>query len=300
MKLHFDLVDLRLMINVAEANSITGGADRSCISLPAASSRIKHLEEMVGAKLLYRESQGVTLTPPGQALVQHARLVFNQLEQLRGELQEYAQGVKGHLRVAASTTAMTEFLPDVLRRYLGTHPDVNIDLREKLSPDIVRSVSDGTVDLGIISGEVRTEDLEVQPYRKDRLVVAMPPAHPLAAHDAVAFSATLAYDYVGLHEASAIHAFLNQKAREAHRVIRLRIQVGNFEAACRMIEANVGLGVLPESAAQRYANSMAIRVVPLTDEWSLRHLHVCMRSRALLPAFAAELLDLLIEDGKRP
>jgi len=295
--MHFDLVDLRLFVNIADSNSLTRGAERSHMSLPAASIRIKNLEEGLGSKLLYRSSQGVTLTPPGQAFAHHARLVLHQLEHLRGDLQEYAQGVKGHLRVFASTTAITEFLPAVLRTYLSTHPDVNVDLRERLSSDIVRAVSEGKTDIGIVSGNVRTEGLEVVPYREDRLVLAVPPGHALAKRKAVPFADTLEYDHIGLHEASAIHAFLQQIANAMHRSIKLRIQVGNFEAACRMVEAHVGIGILPESAAARYKQTMEIRIVQLEDEWALRHMQICMRSLDLLPAFARELVELLREDA---
>ena len=295
--MHFDLVDLRLFVNIADSNSLTRGAERSHMSLPAASIRIKNLEEGLGSKLLYRSSQGVTLTPPGQAFAHHARLVLHQLEHLRGDLQEYAQGVKGHLRVFASTTAITEFLPAVLRRYLSTHPDVNVDLRERLSSDIVRAVSEGKTDIGIVSGTVRTEGLEVVPYRQDRLVLVVPAGHPLAKHKTVAFAETLDFDHVGLHEASAIHAFLQQIAGEINRAIKLRIQVGNFEAACRMVEANVGIGILPQSSASRYRETMNIRILQLKDDWALRRMHICVRSFDLLPAFARELVDLLREDA---
>lgn len=297
LRLHFDLVDLRLIVNVAACNSLTGGAQRSCISLPAASTRIKHLEASIGARLLNRTPQGVTLTPPGQALLHHARLVLNQLEQMRGDLQEYAHGLKGHLRVAASTTAITEFLPPVLGAYLKSHPDVSVDLRERLSSEIVRAVSDGTVDIGIVSGAVRTEGLQTIAYRQDALVVALPPQHPLAGAGALPFAATLAYDHVGLHEASAIHQFLQQRAQELNRALRLRIQVGNFEGACRMIAAGVGIGILPRSAAERHARTLPVRVIALADDWAQRQMQVCVRDRAALPAFAADLIDLLIADA---
>lgn len=295
--MHFDLVDLRLFVNIADSNNLTRGAERSHMSLPAASIRIKNLEEGLGSKLLYRSSQGVTLTPPGQAFAHHARLVLHQIEHLRGDLQEYAQGVKGHLRVFASTTAITEFLPAVLRRYLSTHPDVNVDLRERLSSDIVRAVSEAKTDIGIVSGNVRTEGLEVVPYRQDLLVLAVPPAHPLAVQDSVRFADTLEYDHVGLHEASAIHTFLHQIANEMRCPIKLRIQVGSFEAACRMVEAGVGIGILPQSAATRYRQTMAIRIVQLKDDWALRRMQICVRSLDLLPAFARELVQLLREDA---
>jgi DNA-binding transcriptional LysR family regulator len=296
--MHFDLIDLRLMVRIAETNSLTRGAENSHMSLPSASTRVKNLEESLGTKLLYRTSQGVTLTPPGQALVHHARLVLGQIENLRGDMQEYAKGVKGHLRVFANTTALGEFLPPVLRTYLLSHPDVNVDLKERLSHDIIRAVTEGQTDIGIVAGHVRTENLEVIPYRKDRLVLVVPSAHALAGAECIAFEETLGYDHVGLQESSAIHAFLRQVCDGLHRRLPLRIQVGNFEAACRMIEANVGVGILPESAARRHAQSMAIHIVALKDDWSLRALLICMRKLDALPGFARDLVDLLVEDAR--
>ncbi len=297
MAAHFDLPDIKLFVNIAEANSLTRGAERSHMSLPAASIRIKNLEEGLGVKLLYRTSQGVTLTPPGQAFMHHARLVLQQLTDLRGDLAEYVKGSRGHVRIFANTTAIAEFLPALLPKFLATHPDVNVDLKERLSHDIVRAVSEGKVDVGIVAGNVRTEGLEVLPFQEDRLVLVTSESHPLASRERIEFSEALAYDFVGMVEASAIHAFLAQAANALHRQIKIRIQVGNFEAACRMIEANVGIGVVPYSAANRHAKSMGIRTVEITDEWAIRKLQICIRSMQSLPLFARELVDLLVAEG---
>lgn len=296
--MHFDLADLRLIVRIAEANSLTRGAEASFLSLPAASTRIKNLEESVGAKLLYRTSQGVTLTPPGQAFVRHARIVLAQLENLAGDMQEYARGIKGHLRIAGSTTALSEFLPPVLRAFLRAHPDVNIHLRERLSVDTVRAVTEGQTDIGIVSGPVRTEALQAIPYRSDHLVLVVAAEHPLAAEQSVPFVRTLEHEHVGLHEASAIHAFLRQVSAAVHRTLRLRIEVSNFETACRMVEANIGVGIVPLSSARRHAERLAIRIVPLEDEWSLRQQFVVVRQLDALPSFGRDLVDLLVEDGR--
>ena len=296
---HFDLVDLRLMVRVAESNSLTRGAEASHMSVPAASTRIKNLEESFGTKLLYRTSQGVTLTPPGQAFVQHARVVLGQIEHLRGDLQEYASGIKGHLRVFANSTAL-EFLPPVLRGYLLRHPDVNIDLRERLSHDVVRAVTEGQTDIGLVAGNVRTESLEVIEYRREHLALVVPRGHALATGEPVHFAQALEYDQVGLHEASALHAFLRNICDGLHRRMKLRIQVSNFEAACRMIEATVGIGVIPETAARRHAQTMAIEIVPLADEWAVRQLCICVRSLDALPAFARDLVLALERDMPAP
>lgn len=295
--MQFDLIDLQLFVNIAEVSSLTRGAERSHISPPAASMRIKNLEDSIGTALLYRSNQGMTLTPSGQAFLVHARAVLQQLEHLRSDLHEYAHGVKGHVRIFANTTAMTEFIPAVLCRYLASHPDVNIDLRERSSPDIVRAVSDGTTDIGIVAGSVRTEGLEVLPYRTDTLVLAVSSGHQLAACEAVDFNHVLDEDFIGLHENSAIHAFLNQAADHLGKALKMRIQVGNFEAVCRMVEANIGIGLLPESAARRYARAMDIAVVPINDEWAVRQLQICVRNLRFLPFFAHELVDMLAADA---
>ena len=293
MGMHFDLVDLRLITCVAETNSLTRGAERFHMSVPAMSNRIKHLEESVGAKLLYRTSQGVTLTPPGQAFLHHARLVLSQLEQLRGDMQEYARGIKGHVRLFANTTATTEFLPRDLRDFLASHPDVNIDLKERLSHDIVRAISEGSADVGIVAGDVRTESLLALPYRKDKLTLAVPACHPLAECGRVPFAEATGFDFIGLPEASAIHTFLNRVFSDLHKTLQVRIEVGSFEALCRMVEANVGIGVLPHSSAVRYARIMNVRLVEIEDDWATRNLLICVRSLDLLPSFARELVDQL-------
>ena len=297
MNTEFDLVDAQLFINISETNSLTRGANRSYLSVPAASIRIKNIEDRLGTKLLYRTSQGVTLTPAGQAFLHHGRLVLEQLERLRGDLQEYARGVRGHVRIFANTNAISEFLPAIMEKYLTSNPSINVDLREHLSPDIVRAVSDGTTDIGIIAGTVRTDGLEVFPFRNDSLVLVTALNHPLARREKVTFYETLDFNYIGLSDTSAIHSFLNQSAKDLHQTLKLRIQVSNFEALCRMIETNIGIGIMPASAAYRHSKTMAVQIVRLSDDWAVRDLKICVRSRKALPTFARDLIDLLISDG---
>ncbi len=166
-----------------------------------------------------------------------------------------------------------------------------------MSHDIVRAVTEGIADIGIIAGNERTDGLQVVPYRTDRLVLVAALTHPLAKLKKISFDRTLDCNYIGLVEASAIQSFLNQAANALHKSLRMRIQVSNFEALCRMIETNVGVGVIPESAARRHGKTMAIQIVPLTDDWALRDLKICMRNQKQLPLFARELIDLLVADA---
>lgn len=296
--MEFDLIDIRLFVDVADMNSLTRGARRSNMTPPSASLRIKNIEERLHAKLLYRSNRGVTLTPAGKAFLHYGRLMLMHAQQLQDNLREYAKGIRGHVRVLANTTAIAEFLPRVLASFLAAHPDVSVDLGEQLSPGIVSAVTQGTAEIGIVAGSIGTEDLLVLPYRDDRLVLVTPRVHVLARSKQVKFADTLSFNHVGLIEGSALFHALTQAARALNQTIKTRIRVGNFESLCRMIEANVGVGIVPEYAARRYSKHMDIRVIPLGDEWATRNLQICVRSLEALPSFAKWLVDALLADAK--
>ncbi|MER1939267.1 MULTISPECIES: LysR substrate-binding domain-containing protein [unclassified Castellaniella] len=298
MATRFDLTDMQLLVNVAGAQSLTKGAERTFLSLPAASNRVKSLEDALGTDLLYRGSQGVTLTPAGEVFIRHARVVLRQIEHLRGDIQEYAHGIKGQVRLYANTTATNEFIPAVLGKYLISHPDVNIELRERLSYQVVKAVSDGVADIGITAQGSGGSGLKYLPYRTDRLVLVTYPDHPLAQAGQCRFEQTLGDNFISLFESSAIHSFLLKAAEDIGQLLKFRVEVGNFEAVCRLIAARVGIGVIPQSAALRYAQLMPIRIVALIDAWSWRNLHICWREAGELPVFAQELVDLLVRDAQ--
>ncbi|MBK9609785.1 MAG: LysR family transcriptional regulator [Betaproteobacteria bacterium] len=292
---HFDLVDLRLFVKVAEAGSLTRGAQRSFLSLAAASLRIKSLEEAVGSQLFYRAQRGVSPTQAGEVFLNHARKVLQEIDLLQGEMQPFSRGVRGNVRLFANATAISELLPAVLAKFFAIHDVIAVDLQERLSAEIVRAVHEGIADIGVISALVRADGLETLPYKKDRLVLAVPFDHPLAVVPCIQFADALDYDFIGLDSHSATHAFLQNEVALLGRGIRQRIQVGSFDAMCRMIEAGVGIGVLPEMSARRHAKSIRIKTIQLLDEWAMRELRICVRSRAELPVFARELIDFILQ-----
>ncbi|WNG52911.1 LysR family transcriptional regulator [Archangium minus] len=291
--MRFDLTDLRLFLHVTEAGSITGGAARTHLSLASASARIRGMEEALGVPLLERERRGVRPTPAGRTLVHHARTVLEQLERMRGELGEYAHGLKGHVRLMANTSAMTEFLPEALSAFLADHPNVNVDLEERLSYDIVRAVAEGLADVGIVSDSVELAGLETFPFRMDRLVLVTPRAHPLTAHRELRFAEVLDHEFIGLATGSALQDYLSEHAARAGRRLKFRVRLRSFDAICRLVERGIGIGVVPETAARRCQKSMGIRGLRLTDAWAQRRLTLCVRRFAELPVHAQQLVQRL-------
>ena len=289
----FDLTDLHLFTLVAEEKNLTRAAARQHLSLAAASARIKALESHAGLPLLYREARGVRLTPPGEALLHHARAILHQAEQLRADLQAHSGGLRGHVRVFANTTAVTDFLPEILPGFLAANSRVNVDLQEKPNADIARGVLDGRADIGIVAGAIDMLGLQAIHFSTDRLVLVTSRRHRLARRKRIAFAETLAEDAVGMHQGSTLQAFLAQQAERLKKPFKLRIQLSSFDAMCRMIGAGVGIGVVPESAARRNLESMGLAQIGLTDAWSVRQRYILVRDREALPAYAQALIDTL-------
>jgi len=195
--MRFDLVDLRLFLLVAEAASITHGAARAGMALASASERIRLMEDSLGTPLLERNRRGVRATPAGLALVHHAQLVIQQLERMRAELSEYAEGLRGRVRLFANTTATAEFLPATLGPFLSLHPQIDIDLEERSSREIVRAIAQNLAEIGIVGDEVNpAKELQTFPFAEDRLVLIAPRGHVLSHQRTIAFRETLGYDYI--------------------------------------------------------------------------------------------------------
>ncbi|MGL4285127.1 MAG: LysR family transcriptional regulator [Phreatobacter sp.] len=291
--MRFDLIDLRLFFLVVEAGSITQGAAQANLALPSASARLRGMEEAIGLPLLERGRRGVKPTPAGDALVHHARIVLRQMERLRGELGEYSKGLKAHIRLLANTAAMTEFLPQALAPFLARHANVDIDLKERLSTDIVKAVAGGFAEIGIISDAVDPGALQQLPFAVDRLVLVVPRDSALARERRIAFHDVVDHDFVGLNAGSALQDYLGEHAVRAGHPLSFRIRMRTFEGVCRMVEHGVGLGIVPETAARKCQRSMAIRSIRLTEGWATRRLSLCVRGFDQLPLHARELVEHL-------
>lgn len=289
--MQFDLIDLRLFVYVAEESNLRRGAERAYLSMAAASTRIKQLEESIGTALLYRKSRGVEATPAGVALLQHARAVLERIDHIKWDMKEYAGGAKGHVRILANTTSFATSLPVALAGFLAEQPDVSIDLRHRLSTETAIAVQEGQADIGLIAGDdINTDGLEVRDFATDDLVVVVPMGHPLAQSTCTNFLTTLAYPHMSLPETSALPAFLGAIARGMGRNLQFRIQLASFEAVCLLVEAKVGVGIIPHSSALRHARTMRVQIVRLEDAWSRRKIRIINRPLSLLPRLVADVV----------
>lgn len=291
--MRFDLVDLRLFLNIADAQSITHGAERSHLALASASARISGMEAALGASLLVRGRRGVTLSPAGECLVDHARLIMAQVERMNSDLGTFARGLAGSVRLQSNTSALSEHLPRVLAAFLKANPTINIEVEERESLAIADAIAFGAADVGIASTAALPDTLECFPFRKDVLVLVVPRGDGLEGRRSLFLADVIDRAFVGLPRDSALQRHVAGHAARLGAKLGIRARVPSFEAACRMVETGAGIAIVPSVTAARYRRSMRIGVVKLKDRWARRDLAICVRQLTALPRAAQQLVEHL-------
>lgn len=284
----FDLVSIRLAVTAAQSGSLTAAAAEAHLALAAASRRLRELEAALGMPLFERHPRGLKTTAAGRIFVKHGLTLLQALAQIGLELADLRQGIARHLRLAASTASISQFLPPLLARYAALHPEVRVDLEEQVSEQVVALLRDGRADLGIFVAGPDLAGLQAQLFRHDELVLVLPAAHRLArGRSALAFADLLDEDFIGLNTGAAVLQQQQQAALAAGKPLRLRMQVRSFDAACHMVRTGLGLTVLPRAAAQPLVRATQLVMRPLADAWARRALLIATPAGTVDPGVAA-------------
>jgi len=271
----FDLVSIRLAVACAQTGSLTAAARDSHLALAAASRRIRELEGALGDTLFERHARGLLPTAAGRVFVKHGLTLLQTMEHLGGELADLRQGIARHIRLCASSAAISQFLPTLLAQYGRLHPQVRVDLEEQVSETVITTLREGRADVAVFVEGPDTSGLATRLFREDELVLVLPVKHPLAGKKTpVAFADTLDEEWISLTAGAAMLQQQQQAALAANRPLKLRMQVRSFDAVCHMVASGLGIAVLPKGASLPIVKTMKLGWRPLSDAWAQRRLLV--------------------------
>ena len=292
-----DLKTLRLFVAVCDHQNMARAAETEHIEPSAVSKRISQLEADLGTPLLLRGRRGVQPTAAGVTLLEHARNVLFTMERIATDVAAFGSGVKGHVRLVASASAIAESLLDDIAVFMRepANRNIKVDIEERLSRDLVRLVREGSASVGVCWDSVDLDGLQHRPYRPDRLALAVHPDHPLAQRKSLRFEQTLDYEHVGLPPSTAVHTMLQRAAARAGRTVSYRVVVSNFDAAFRVVAANLGVSVVPVEVGGPFAAFLGVQVIPLTDSWAQRKFAVCFQNLDGLQPAVRRMVDHLVE-----
>jgi DNA-binding transcriptional LysR family regulator len=288
-----DPVSLRLFVSVVEEGTIAAAARREHIAAAAVSKRLSELEELLDSRLLNRTNKGITPTDAGMSLLFMARSALNNLNDIVVQMRDYSNGTRGSVQVLANISAITQFLPGLIKSFMALYPLINVVIEERQSLTITKAVAENRAEVGIFTRLPHGADIEVFPFRQDRLVLIVPADHPLAARQSVRFSETLDHAYVALRSGTHLNFQLIKAANDVGRSLRIRMEVASYDALFLMVQAGIGVGIMPEGSAGIYHLNGA-KIIQIEDEWASRELSICVRSRAGLSAAGELFLQHLL------
>jgi DNA-binding transcriptional LysR family regulator len=292
--MRLDLTTLRIFLSVYNLRSLTRAAEREHIAPSAVSKRIHDLELDLNTPLFRRHPRGVSPTEAGEALVRHVQRLFEDVNRLEADLGDYASGAKGQIRIHAHSSAVVQYLPHDISSFLHRFPNVRVDLREETTSAVLQSVTDGVADIGIFGGNVEApQGTRVLDYRRDHLAAVLPRSHPLAGRSSLAFQEIQNADHISLETGSSLQTLLANAAEASGGSLSVKIEVTTFEAAWRMVEAGLGVAVIPQLIVEPHAQDGRVAVVPLSDAWALRRLSICVRDGRDLSVPARRMLEHL-------
>lgn len=291
--LHVDLASLHLLVIAAETLNLTQAAVKANMTVSTASKRLSELERITDCSLFVRLPRGIELTAAGKGIADHARHILECVNRMACDANDYSVGVRGHVRLTANTSAVIQFLPHDLATYLADNPFVRIGTEEALSDQIVEALLNGRTDIGIFADNVASDQIIKRVYRRDQLVLLVPANHPLAKRNELALSEALDNDFIALNQGSSLLRRLADAAAANGKMLKVRIQVSSFDGICRMIEAGLGIGVLPRASVREELLGISLVAVKLTDEWARRTLFVGVASETNLSPEASKLYNYL-------
>lgn len=295
--MHFDLVDLRLVVAIADAGSLSKAAAAFPIALSAASNRLRRFEEQCGIAVFVRGADGMSLTPSGRLVLDRARKVLGEAEQLRETLRDLTGQRRVKLRLAGTTVANSTFLPAALGPFLADYPQVDLQLIERNSPEVLQAVQAQEIDIGVLDGNAVTSGVVTLPFRNDRLVLLVPDDHPLAKLGQAKLKDALEYPFVCLPPERAMQRFIESMAIRHALPLQVRVRAPSFDAIIELVAQEAGIAMVPEAASRRHGAGLPVRQVLLADHWAKRELRICIHSWDALSVHARQLLSYLAPEA---
>ena len=292
-----DLTSLRLFVTVCDTGNMSRAAEKANMVASAVSKRLAQLEATVGASLLVRRKHGVLPTPAGETLLEHARSILLSTSRIERDMASHAAGIQGRVNVLATASVMAETLADEIAEFLkqAEHQNIQIDLEERISPDVVRGIHEGVASIGICWDAAETGLLHTRTYRYDHLCVAVPKGHPLCQRAQVRYADTLDFEHVIMPVNSAVEVMLQREAGLLGKRLHHRVIVPNFEAALRVVRAGLAIALVPREVTPVYAKAYGLEILPLQEAWSRRRFVLCHRGEEVLTPAAQLLLNYLTQ-----
>jgi DNA-binding transcriptional LysR family regulator len=273
-----NLNHLTIFHAVAQAGSMTLGAERLDISQPAVSKQVRQLERALGVHLFDRIGRRVYLSQAGEVLAEYARRLFCLAHEAETAMADVRTVGRGRLVIGASTTIGTYLLPGVLAEFWRRHPRVELLVEIGNTEQIHRRLVGLELDVGLTEGFVEQEELVAEVFHRDELVVIAAPGHRLAGKPRVSLSAVQGEPFILREPGSGTRAVEERVLASLKLPVRVVMALGSTEAIKRVVAEGVGLAIVSRLAVRAECAAGTLAVLPVAGLRIARPLHLVRRT----------------------
>ena len=242
--MNFD--QLRGFLETAREKSFTRAAEKLFRTQPAVSLQIKSLEDELGQRLLERHGKRVSLTEAGRLLFNRAEQIFSIVDVIRSDMSGLGKLKTGRLTIGTSDTNCAYVLPAVVEAFRISYPGVEIQLTDRMSPEVARLVVDGSVDFGIATLPVNDNRLDTEPLFQRKDVVIAKPGHALSIRTRLSLSRVAEEPLLALEKGSTSRSLTDRIFLEAGIQPRIAMELGSIEVIKKFVEIGLGIAIVPE------------------------------------------------------
>jgi DNA-binding transcriptional LysR family regulator len=287
-----DFDHLITFVEIAKQGSFSRAGQKLYRSQPAVSAQIRQLEQEYGQKLFDRVGQSVRLTVAGETLLEYAgRLLTLRNESLRA-VADQASTPRGTLAVGANEATCLYVLPDIFAEYNRRFPSVQISIYRNFSHKVLEKVEDGTVDVGIVTMPVKSPSLKVHSIFRDRLMLMVDPANPLAAYKSVRTS-DIAEQPLIFPKTGFMRQVLDKQFRPYRSRLRVTMELPSVGMIKRFVAAGLGVSIISETFARDEVKAGQAKLIPISDVELHRELGIVYRRDRTLPRSASAFVALV-------
>lgn len=292
---HVTLRQLRVLLAVAEHQGFGRAGDSIGLSQPAVSQCIRALEAALGLTLLDRTTREVRLTAAGEALVGPLKRLLGELDSVLGQAQGQGASARGIVHVASAPTIAGGLMPQCMAIAREQLPEIQVRLSDRSQQRAIEAVLGGAVDFAVIVGTDADVELEQQVLFEEGFVLICPAGHAWAQRRKLALKALAGQALVMLDSSSGSRPLIDRALLKAGVSVQIGVDVGHPSTAFRMVQAGLGIAVLPALSLPLPDNS-ALRAVPLEAALSRQVVLARRRNRSLSPA-AQRLWELIAREA---
>ena len=293
---------IEAFVRVAQLGNVRRAARDLGVTQPSLSARLHGLEDELGAHLFVRTGRGLRLTDVGRAFLPYAERALRALQEGRDVVRGLHGASRGRLALGSSPAVSTYLLPAILRRFAEAHPEVEIVVRTGHSEEVLALVLAEDVQLGLVR-QIDHPEIRALPFHRDELILVGGPRHPLAGRE-VSGAEAGREGLVFFDRTSSYYELTRARFVGAGVLPRPAMELDNIEAAKKMVEEGLGIGLLPRMAVERELALGILSQIRLRGaEPARRELLAIWRADAELSGVARAFLDLLLAgegDGPWP